>query len=160
VVGGILTLVATSRSAGSKGWGYVGGALDIVFGILIAVIAITSPGGAFLATVWIAAIGAIIIGVVLLVLAFRMRRADGVVTQEAATVAVRAAPTAGGESGGTNERIRNCAIDRGRGRAVTDPGARHELPRVAALVAVRAGGRRPRARLPRRGPRRRGGVRL
>jgi len=74
VAGGVMAIVAASRVRGeSRTWGIVGGVLDIVFGLLIALIALTSPAGAALATVWVAAIGAILIGVVLIVMAIRSR---------------------------------------------------------------------------------------
>lgn len=82
-VGGIITLVAAARSrGGSKGWGIASGIVDILFGILIAVLAITSPAGTLLATVWVVAIGAILLGVVLIVAAFRVRRGDLTITEE------------------------------------------------------------------------------
>ncbi|HWL60175.1 MAG TPA: DUF308 domain-containing protein [Microbacteriaceae bacterium] len=82
-VGGIMQLVAAARTkGGAKGWNIVGGIIDIIFGILIAVLAITSPAGAVLATVWVVAIGAIILGVVLIVAAFRVKRGDLRVIEE------------------------------------------------------------------------------
>lgn len=82
-VGGIITLVAAARSrGGSKGWGIASGIVDILFGILIAVLAITSPAGTLLATVWVVAIGAILLGVVLIVASFRVRRGDLTITEE------------------------------------------------------------------------------
>jgi len=76
-VGGIMELVQAAKvKGGSRGWAIAAGVIDILFGILIAVIAITDPAGAALATVWVIGIGAIIIGVVLIVASFRVRRGD------------------------------------------------------------------------------------
>ncbi len=82
-VGGIMELVQAAKvKGGSRGWAIAAGVIDILFGILIAVIAITDPAGAALATVWVIGIGAIIIGVVLIVASFRVRRGDLTVAGE------------------------------------------------------------------------------
>lgn len=82
-VGGIMAIVSAARSKGSvKGWGIVGGALDIIFGILIAVLAITSPAGTLLAMIWVVAIGAIVIGIVLVIASFRARKGDFALPEE------------------------------------------------------------------------------
>ena len=82
-VGGIMELVQAAKvKGGSRGWAIAAGVIDFLFGILIAVIAITDPAGAALATVWVIGIGAIIIGVVLIVASFRVRRGDLTVAGE------------------------------------------------------------------------------
>jgi len=75
VVGGAMSIMVAARSHGSaKGWGIFGGVLDILFGVLLAIVAFTSPAVTLVATVWVLAIGAIFFGVVLIFMAFQLRR--------------------------------------------------------------------------------------
>lgn len=75
IVGGILTLVSAAREPkGSKAWGFVAGVLDILFGILIGVLAVLAPLGTVAAMILVVAIAAIVFGIVLIVSAFVVRR--------------------------------------------------------------------------------------
>jgi uncharacterized membrane protein HdeD (DUF308 family) len=72
---GVMEISAAVRHHGSdKAWGITGGVLDILFGILLALLAIFSPGGTLVATVWVVGIGALVFGIVLIVTAFGVRR--------------------------------------------------------------------------------------
>jgi len=79
IAGGIMTLMVAGRQTGSaRVWAIVGGILDIVFGILIGLMAFLAPGDTAAALVWVVAVAAIVFGVILVVTAFQVRR--GVVT--------------------------------------------------------------------------------
>jgi len=75
IVGGIMQIAAAIRHQGAeKSWGIAGGVIDIVFGILLAIMAFVWPGGLALAVVWVVGIGAIVFGIGLIVAAFQLRR--------------------------------------------------------------------------------------
>lgn len=75
IVSGIVTIwTAARQSGGTKGWGIAAGVVDIVFGVLLGVLALLNPIGTAEAIVWVVAILAIVLGVMLIVAAFQVRR--------------------------------------------------------------------------------------
>jgi len=75
LVTGVMTIWTAARQTGGvKAWGIVAGILDLAFGVLLGVFAFLNPVGTAAAIVWVVAILAIVIGVVLVITAFMVRR--------------------------------------------------------------------------------------
>ncbi|MBO9578941.1 MAG: DUF308 domain-containing protein [Microbacteriaceae bacterium] len=75
IAGGAMAIASAVRQrGGGRGWALAAGIVDIVFGILVAILVITSPIAAIGAAVWVLAIAAIVFGIMLIVMAFRVRR--------------------------------------------------------------------------------------
>ncbi|WP_350269486.1 DUF308 domain-containing protein [Brevibacterium sp. CBA3109] len=69
LVRGILTLASKSF----QGWSKLLGVLDIVFAIIVVIVLFTNPGAALAALVWIVAVYTIVLGILLITMAFLAR---------------------------------------------------------------------------------------
>lgn len=70
---GILTAGKSGEGAPSRGWIIAFSVLQLLFGILLAVVVAVQPAATLLSLVWLVGIYLIVTGVVLLVVAFRVR---------------------------------------------------------------------------------------
>jgi uncharacterized membrane protein HdeD (DUF308 family) len=75
VISGVMGLrsAAGASSGRAKTWGIVAGVLSLVFGVILAVAVIITPGATLLSLIWTAGVWAIIFGVVLVVTAIQVR---------------------------------------------------------------------------------------
>jgi uncharacterized membrane protein HdeD (DUF308 family) len=79
IVSGIMGLrsAAGAESGRGKTWGIVAGILSLVFGVILAVAILLTPGATLLGLIWTVGIYAIFFGVTLLVTAIYVRAAGG-----------------------------------------------------------------------------------
>lgn len=75
LIGGVSEIVVSSRLSGAdKGWGITAGIIDLLLGILVAVLVMTEPLGAAAAFIWVLAIAAIVFGIFLIIVSFQVRK--------------------------------------------------------------------------------------
>ena len=79
IVGGIMGLrsAAGAESGRGKTWGIVGGILSLVFGVILAIAVILTPGVTLLSLIWTVGVYAILYGITLVVTAIYVRAAAG-----------------------------------------------------------------------------------
>ncbi len=80
IIGGILEIVAAVGQHGG-GWAIASGALYILFGVVLMISVVLEPAAAALTLVWIFGIYAIVFGVVLAVVAIQARRGAALLEQ-------------------------------------------------------------------------------
>ena len=68
---------AGAREGRAKTWGIVGGVLTLVFGIVLGVLILLTPGATLLGLIWTVGIYAVVFGVTLVVTAIQVRIAAG-----------------------------------------------------------------------------------
>lgn len=75
IIGGIMGIrsAAGSRDGRAKTWGIVAGVITLVFGVILAIAILVTPGATLLGLVWTVGVYAIIFGVVLIVTAIFAR---------------------------------------------------------------------------------------
>jgi uncharacterized membrane protein HdeD (DUF308 family) len=75
VVHGILGLVSLSGAHGTRGrvWGLVSAVITLVFGLILAVVVVLSPGASVLSLIWVVGIYAVFFGIMLVVAAITIR---------------------------------------------------------------------------------------
>jgi uncharacterized membrane protein HdeD (DUF308 family) len=81
-MGTISAAGASSRAGGSsqragsgRAWGIASGVITLLFGILLGVLVLVTPGATLLGLIWTVGVYAIVFGLVLIVAAFQLRRA-------------------------------------------------------------------------------------
>lgn len=77
VVHGVLGIVALAGASGTPGraWGLVSTIITLIFGIVLGVVVILSPGATVLSLIWVVGIYAIVFGIMLIVAAVKIRGA-------------------------------------------------------------------------------------
>jgi uncharacterized membrane protein HdeD (DUF308 family) len=82
IVSGVMALrsAAGAESGRGKTWGIVSGILSLVFGVILAIAVLLTPGATLLSLIWTVGIYAIFFGITLVVTAIYVRTAAGKIT--------------------------------------------------------------------------------
>jgi uncharacterized membrane protein HdeD (DUF308 family) len=86
IVSGVMGLrsAAGAASGRAKTWGIVAGILSLVFGVILAIAVLLTPGATLLSLIWTVGIYAILFGITLLVTAIYVRTAAGKIASASA----------------------------------------------------------------------------
>ena len=86
IVSGIMGLrsAAGAESGRAKTWGIVAGILSLVFGVILAIAVILTPGATLLSLIWTVGVYAILFGITLVVTAIYVRASAGKAPKPAA----------------------------------------------------------------------------